>query len=132
MSAKVEGGTLFWAWRAYLWGTDAWPADPSRTNFDEACRRIVLEAQRPGRITVMRNQAAIGMNNNYWPAVSRWAVMRHPWLAAKIHPKRTEEMDGPQGLAQMRRWYRMLTGEAPKAGSWMEAEARLRAEGGVE
>lgn len=123
--------TVFWAWRAYIWGTNPYPADPRRTNFDEACRRIVLEAQTPGKITVMRNQASIGMNNNYWPAVSRWAIMRHPWLAAKVNPH-PGELDSGQGLAEMRSWYRKLTGEAPKANSWMEAKAMLREEGGID
>ena len=128
----VSMGAEFWAWRAYLWGSAPYPADPSRTNFDEACRRIVLEAQKPGKVLLMRNQATTGMNNNYWPAVSRWAVMRHPWLAAQVHPKWVDGLDGAEGLARMRQWYRMLTGEAPRANSWKEAVLRVEAEGGME
>lgn len=124
--------TEFWAWRAMLWGRSPYPADPSRANFDELCRRIVLEASRPGKVTLMRNQADMGANNNYWPALSRWAIMRHPWLAAQIHPKYRPELDEGAGLAQMRAWYRTVAGKPPRARSWMEAEARLRAEGGLD
>ncbi|WP_421572385.1 hypothetical protein M1L65_07060 [Slackia exigua] len=114
---------VFWAWRAFLWAKAPWPAEPGSTRFDEALRRIRSEAGRPGRVTVMRNQASMGMNNNYWPAVSRWAVMADPALAKKVHPRYVADLDDAPGTAQMRAWYRQLTGERPKAGSWKEDAA---------
>lgn len=121
---------VFWAWRAFLWAKAPWPAEPGSTRFDEALRRIRSEAGRPGRVTVMRNQASMGMSNNYWPAVSRWAVMADPALAKKVHPRYVADLDDAPGTAQMRAWYRQLTGERPKAGSWKEAAAMAAAEGG--
>lgn len=132
MSGRVRhtNSGRFWALRAFRWAREPWPADPSRTSFDEALRRIRAEAARPGRVTVMRNQATLGMNNNYWPAMSRWALMADPALAAKVRPRYVAALDDPPGKAQMRAWYRELTGEAPKAGGWEEAAAMAAAEGG--
>lgn len=73
----------------------------------------------------MRNQQTMGMNNNYWPALSRLAIMHSPHLAKYIHPTCRPPLDGREGVELMNELYRRVVGRPPKVRDWTAARASV-------
>ena len=63
-----------------------------------------------------------------WPAVSRWLVMRSPWLADLLHVPANAELDSDAGRARMRTLYAQVLGERPRHASGLHAVAWLEAQ----
>lgn len=114
--------TTTWALQAAHWAIKPYPADPSINNFDAWFTRVLREARKPGKVTLMRNQISMGMNNNYWPCMSRLAIMRDPWLAHYIHPRHVIELDCPEGIDLLNKLYETITHAEPKVRDWQQAK----------
>lgn len=119
--SEGEDRTVTWALKAAAWAERPYPADPSITTFAAWMIRLTAEASVTKRCTIMRNQQAMGMSNNYWPALSRLAVMHSPHLAKYIHPAHRQPLDGREGVELMNELYRRLVGRSPKVRDWTAA-----------
>lgn len=119
--SEGEDRTVTWALKAAAWAEKPYPADPSITTFAAWMIRLTAEASVTKRCTIMRNQQTMGMNNNYWPALSRLAIMHSSHLAKYIHPTYRPPLDGREGVELMNELYRRVVGRPPKARSWMAA-----------
>ncbi|MEG2533648.1 MAG: hypothetical protein RSB04_11615 [Gordonibacter sp.] len=94
------------------------------TNFTKLRLEVARVSGEPGRMLIMRNQAAIGMNNNYWPCLSRLLIMGDPWLVEYINPHYIEALDSPPAAAMLCLYYNRITGSRPKVSSWKVAKQR--------
>lgn len=121
--AAEERGSAYWAYRACEWGAEPCPADERYTNFEMLLHKVqLLLAAEPWRQTVMRNQVRMAISNNFWPALSRWALMAEPSLAEVIHPRKVEELD--DGEVPMDELFIRMTGRLPEVFDWRRAAER--------
>lgn len=119
----MEHGTLHWAEAAVRWAKQPYPAVPGRTNYAQLLEQVCASiANNPGKVRLMRNQAAMGMNNNYWPALSRLMIMDEPELVNWIKPSHSEQLDCQAGIAMMQIYFGSITNRRAKARSWKHAK----------
>ncbi len=103
----------------------AWAMTPCegithRTNWakltEDACRAA---AETPSDYPILLR--CPGVQATTWPCLSRLLIMDEPALARRIHPAYIKDLDNQDGVANMQRWYHMLTGRKPAARSWKHA-----------
>lgn len=116
--------TITWALQAANWAKKPNPAHPECSNFEVFLDRLERESRRPHRITIMRNQASMGMSNNYWPTMSRLAIMAIPTLALYINPRHVRELDGDDGRDLLNMLYTEITDQEPAIHDWKAAKQR--------
>lgn len=121
MSDEAKG-TLGWAYDATLWASAPYPAKPAWTNYAQLLHQTVELARKPGTTRLMRNQTTLGMNNNYWPCLSRLMIMDVPELARYIEPRYCSELDNQVGAAKLQVWFRKITSRKPTVRNWMHAK----------
>lgn len=124
MADRIEAdksSTVTWALKGAAWAKKPYPADPSITKFEAWLSRVNAEARVTGKCTIMRNQASMGMSNNYWPCLSRLAIMASPALADYIHPNHLQPLDDAEGVEMLNRLYRDVVGRPPKLRDWKNA-----------
>ena len=124
----MEDTTITNALKAARWAVQPYPADPTKTRFEVLLERLNREANRPGKMTIMRNQASMGMNNNYWPCISRLVIMHTPGFAYYIHPRHVRELDSASGIAFLNRVYADVTHKTPTIANWKNAIKYMRGE----
>lgn len=123
--AATAKGTVGWAEDAVEWAKQPYPAAEGRTNFDQLLEQVRGIADVPGKVRIMRNQAALGMNNNFWPCLSRLMIMADPDLVRWIEPRFCEALDRQAGIAMLQLMYQDVTGERPRARSWRHAKEAM-------
>ena len=119
-----ESKSVTWARQAVNWAKSAYPANPDKTRFEAWMDKLYAAANNPYKMTIMRNQVTLGMNNNYWPCLSRLAIMNSPHLGKYIHPRKVEDLDNHEGLAMLRQLHVELVGSEPKLKNWRNATTR--------
>ena len=113
------------ALEATRWACAAYPANPTRTNWEEWMSRIRREALNPYKQAIMRNQVTLGMNNNFWPTLSRFALMEEPNLLGDlISPRHVVGLDSPAGIEMLNELFVQVTGHKPKVYDWHNAQRR--------
>ena len=114
-----------YALEAVRWAKKPYPANPDTTNWEEWLRKLKQEAKRPHKQTIMRNQVTLGMNNNYWPTLSRFALMAEPQaLGSLINPRHISGLDSPAGIELLNELFVQVTGTTPKVYDWRNARKR--------
>lgn len=109
------------ALQAANWAKQPNEREPQKTNFDVFIEK--LEHEYFKRVfLIKRNQVSIGMNNNYWPCLSRLALMYRPWLANKLKPRHTVELDSKEGIELLNKLYKDVTGKEPILRDWHSAK----------
>lgn len=123
--ASEAKGTVGWAEEAVEWAKRPYPAVEGRTNYGQLLERVCAIASEPGKVRVMRNQAELGMNNNYWPCLSRLMIMDEPELVRWIEPRFCEALDRQAGIAMLQLMFQDVTGRRPRARSWRHAKEAM-------
>lgn len=113
------------ALEAVRWAKKPYPANPVRTNWDEWLERLKTEARKPYKQTIMRNQSSMGMNNNLWPALSRFTLMAEPeTFGSLIKPRHISALDSPTGIELLNELFHQITGSNPKVYDWRYARKK--------
>ncbi len=108
---------------AVRWAMKPYPAEPEKTNWQVWIRLMKREALKPYKRTIMRNQVTLGMNNNYYPTLSRFALMHDPALfGSVINPRKIRALDCPFGRLTLCVLYQKVTGENPRITDWRNAK----------
>jgi DNA phosphorothioation-dependent restriction protein DptG len=114
--------TITHALKARTWAAKKNPAHPQYTNFEWLMQRI--EHERAYHMTIMRNQVHTGFDNNYWPTLSRLAIMQRPDLVRYIHPRDVPDLDDKDGARLLVSLYMDVTGRYPAISNWQQAKKR--------
>ncbi len=113
------------ALEAARWAAQPYPAEPERTNWQVWIERVKQEARNPYKRTIMRNQVSLGMNNNYYPTLSRFAIMDEPdLLGSLIKPRHVVGLDSAAGIEMLNGLFEQATGHKPKIYDWKNAKRR--------
>lgn len=112
------------ALEAVRWAKAPYPPNPEKTNWDVFFEKVSKEARNPYKRTIMRNQVSMGMNNNLYPTLSRFAIMAEPKLASLIKPRHIPVLDSPAGIELLNDLFKQATGEQPKIYDWQNARKK--------
>ncbi len=113
------------ALEATRWASQPYPAEPKKTNYQVWIEKIKKEAINPYKRTIMRNQVSLGMNNNYYPTLSRFAIMDEPeLLGSLIKPRHVAGLDSEAGVEMLNELFVQATGHKPKIYDWHNARKR--------
>ena len=113
------------ALEAVKWAKQPYSGNPEITNWEAWIRMMRKEALKPYKRTIMRNQVTLGMNNNAYPTLSRFALMYDPeTFGTVIKPRRVVALDCERGLEMLNELYREATGGKPRIYDWHNAQRR--------
>ena len=122
MANAIEIRGIKHAQAAAKWALQPYSGNPDINNFEALERNVRRNMTTGHKTTIMRNQVQTGFNNNYWPALSRWLIMKNPALIKVIHPRKTNDLDDEAGRINMCTLYQSITNEEPKIRSWQAAK----------
>lgn len=115
--------TLTNALQAAHWAIQPNVYNPEKTNFEVFLDKIDHEYSKRVYL-IKRNQISIGMSNNYWPCLSRLAIMACPWLAEKLKPRHIVQLDSEEGIEFLNKLYLDITGKQPIIYDWRNARKK--------
>lgn len=113
------------ALEAVRWARSPYPPNPERTNWEVWIEHLEKEARNPYKRTLMRNQVSMGMNNNLYPTLSRFAIMANPSLfGSLIKPRHVVALDSVAGIELLNELFPQATGTNPKIYDWHNARKK--------
>ena len=115
----------YWS-KAIDWAKSPYRDDRDETNWEQFMHQLRIEANTGWRKTIMRSQVSRGMSNNFWPMLSRLAIMDTPYLAKYIHPRRVNDLDCTQGTTELIEAYMLITGHLPQCSDWQKAKEHAK------